>query len=414
MKRLAITRITLKQKTHIVYCMLDEYRNLVDFQIFEPPQESIINQVYIGRVDKVAPNIQAAFVRISPDVTAYLSLNDVKCPLYTNKRSKKPQLCAGDELLVQVTKEAVKTKGPVVSTRLTLHGKYCVLTTDSTTFGISKKIAPDRAKELRALLHSVCPEETNADPAASETLQKQEQRYGILLRTNAAEIADACICDDIRQTIVRYRKLVEESIHLEPYTLVFSNPQGYIERLKTLRFAKDLAEIDGIYTDQPDLYEELKEELYGSSKYEKLRFYQDEMVALPTLYHLNGQIEKLLSKKIWLKSGANIIIEQLETLTVIDINTGKNQSSKEDILFAVNKEAAIEIARQLRLRNISGMIVIDFINMKSDRQKQELIRLLKAQIKNDTVPCSFIDITKLGLVELTRKKVQKSLKEIVG
>ena len=132
---------------------------------------------------------------------------------------------------------------------------------------------------------------------------------------------------------------------------------------------------------------------------------------LSTLYNLNGQIEKLINSRIWLDSGANIIIEQLETLTVIDVNTGKNISKKPNTILEVNIEAAIEIARQLRLRNISGMIIIDFINMASEEDKKELINALKKEIQKDSVRCTFIDITKLGLVELTRKKVRKSLKD---
>ena len=130
------------------------------------------------------------------------------------------------------------------------------------------------------------------------------------------------------------------------------------------------------------------------------------------MYNLSGQIEKLLSNKVWLNSGANIIIEQLETLTVIDVNTSKNISGKENVDFSVNKEAAIEICKQIKLRNISGMIIIDFINMKSEKCKSELVSILKKEIKKDFVKCSFIDITGLGLVELTRKKTYKSLKEI--
>jgi ribonuclease G len=122
----------------------------------------------------------------------------------------------------------------------------------------------------------------------------------------------------------------------------------------------------------------------------------------------------LIEKRVWLKSGANIIIEQLETMTVIDINSGKNISKNETAILEINKEAAVEIARQLRLRNISGMIIIDFINMKSKDYMEELIAVLKEQIKQDTVTCTFMDVTKLGLVELTRKKTYKSLKEIIS
>ena len=124
-------------------------------------------------------------------------------------------------------------------------------------------------------------------------------------------------------------------------------------------------------------------------------------------------MDELLNSKVWLPSGANIILETLETLTVIDVNSGKNQSRKEDTILRINLEAAREIARQLKLRNISGMIIVDFINLKSQEQKEELIRCIRQELKKDTVPAQFIDITRLGLVELTRKKVYKSLREIL-
>lgn len=136
----------------------------------------------------------------------------------------------------------------------------------------------------------------------------------------------------------------------------------------------------------------------------KVQLYRDDAVSLSTLYHLRGNMQELLSSKVWLDSGANIIIESLETLTVIDVNSGKNRSRREEALFAINVEAAKEIARQLRLRNISGMILVDFINLKKKEQQQKLISVIREELQKDSVPANFIDITRLGLVELTRKK----------
>ena len=146
----------------------------------------------------------------------------------------------------------------------------------------------------------------------------------------------------------------------------------------------------------------------------KVQLYRDDAVSLSTLYHLRGNMQELLSSKVWLDSGANIIIESLETLTVIDVNSGKNRSRREEALFAINVEAAKEIARQLRLRNISGMILVDFINLKKKEQQQKLISVIREELQKDSVPANFIDITRLGLVELTRKKVYKSLREILS
>ena len=165
--------------------------------------------------------------------------------------------------------------------------------------------------------------------------------------------------------------------------------------------------------DEEDIFNEIAEHLPYLKEKGLLKLYQDEKVSLGTLYNFRGSLDKLIEKRVWLKSGANIIIEQLETMTVIDVNSGKNNSKKEEAVLEINKEAAVEIARQLRLRNISGMILVDFINMKSKKYMDELITLLKEQIKKDPVPCDFIDVTKLGLAELTRKKTYKSLKELL-
>ena len=141
--------------------------------------------------------------------------------------------------------------------------------------------------------------------------------------------------------------------------------------------------------------------------------YDDSAISLSTLYGIRGLIDNLTSRRVWLDCGGNIIIEQLETLTFIDVNSAKNISSGSNSILKTNMEATKEIARQLRLRNISGMIIIDFINMKSEVSKDTLIEALKRYIKDDNTVCTFVDITKLGLVELTRKKVHKSLKQIL-
>ena len=141
-----------------------------------------------------------------------------------------------------------------------------------------------------------------------------------------------------------------------------------------------------------------------------ISLYNDTQVSLSTLYSLKSQLGKLTDSRVWLKSGANIIIEQLETLTVVDVNTAKNQGRKTNAL-TVNLEAAAEILHQIKLRNISGMIIIDFINMKKQNEIEQLISFIKTHIKANDSKCDFIDITKLGLIELTRKKTTKSLKE---
>ncbi len=392
MNRLAITKIEIGSNTYTAFLILDEKREVIDFQLYEPDSQSLLHNIYVAKVENIVTNIQAAFVRISEKQKCFLPLEDVKAPVYTNKRSNKKELCVGDELLVQITRDAVKTKDPVVSTKLTISGSYSVLTSENTHLGISKKLSDEKKKYFQELLENTLPSFDHRD-------------YGIVVRTNAAFAAEQEFVEDLNTQIQCYQTICKTSAHKTPFTLVYHDEPGYLTRLKSISFSN----VDYIYTDDIKIMSHIKDTLPRIA--DKVLLYDDDKLSLHSLYNIKGNLEKLLSNKVWLKSGANIIIESLETLTVIDVNTGKNIAQKQDVIFAVNKEAAIEIARQLRLRNISGMVIIDFINMKSKSDEEQLISLLKQEIAKDPVRCSFIDITKLGLVELTRKKLYRSLQE---
>lgn len=399
MHRLAITRVALKEKLnkkHLAYIMLDEKRDFVDFQVFQE-EESLLNSIFVARVDNIVPNIKAAFVRISPKQVCYLPLEDVQAPLYVKKQSELKKLSIGDEIVVQVVKDAIKTKEPVVSTKLTLAGKYCVLTTENTSLGVSKKITGEHHLQMSELLS------TNVSE------QAKEYGFGMIVRTNALEATEEELIRDLTETMERFISLKEKSAHQTAFAILEKPEAPYIQKLKTA----DLTALDNICTDEEDIFAEIEGKLPYLKEKGLLKLYKDDKVSLGTLYNFRGSVDKLVEKRVWLKSGANIIIEQLETMTVIDINSGKNVSKNETAILEINKEAAIEIARQLRLRNISGMIIIDFINMKSKEYMEELICTLKEQIKQDSVTCTFMDVTKLGLVELTRKKTYKSLRELI-
>ena len=400
MHRLAITRVALKEKLnkkHLAYIMLDEKRDFVDFQVFQE-EESLLNSIFVARVDNIVPNIKAAFVRISPKQVCYLPLEDVQAPLYVKKQSELKKLSIGDEIVVQVVKDAIKTKDSVVSTKLTLAGKYCVLTTENTSLGVSKKITGEHHLQMSELLS------TNVSE------QAKEYGFGMIVRTNALEATEEELIRDLTETMERFISLKEKSAHQTAFAVLEKPEAPYIQKLKTA----DLTALDNIYTDEEDIFAEIEGKLPYLKEKGLLKLYKDDKVSLGTLYNFRGSVDKLVEKRVWLKSGANIIIEQLETMTVIDINSGKNISKNETAILEINKEASIEIARQLRLRNISGMIIIDFINMKSKEHMDELVAVLKEQIKKDSVTCTFMDVTKLGLVELTRKKTYKSLKELIS
>ncbi len=398
MHRLAITRVALKEKLnkkHLAYIMLDEKRDFVDFQVFND-EDSLLNSIFVARVDNIVPNIRGAFVRISPKQMCYLPLEDIKDPLYVKKQSELKSLSIGDEIVVQVVKDAVKTKDPVVSTKLTLAGKYCVLTTENTSLGVSKKIKDNDHLHMSELLCTNISEHS------------KEYGFGMIIRTNATEATEEELLADIQETVSRFITLKEKSVHQTAYAILERPDAPYIQKLKSV----DLSALDGVFTDEDDIFTEIERKLPYLKDKGLLKLYMDDKVSLGTLYNFRGSVDKLIEKRVWLKSGANIIIEQLETMTVIDVNSGKNISKNETAILEINKEAATEIARQLRLRNVSGMIIIDFINMKSQEHMDELVTVLKERIRKDSVTCTFMDVTKLGLVELTRKKTYKSLKEI--
>lgn len=393
MNRIAITKFKIDQSYHTAFIMLNENREWLDFQLFEDDSISLINNIYIGRVEHIVENISAAFIRFKDDQTGYLPLKKANQYLYTKKISKKEQLCAGDEILVQVVKDAVKTKDPVLSPNIELHGSYCLLKSGENKIGFSKKLPEETKEILQSSLTSRIPIDLNCC---------------FTIRSNAKFATQTQIEDDMADLISQFENIQTTAVHKQSGSLIARTCPGFILRLKSI----DFETIDCIITDCPDLFDQIKEYLPYIDD-EKISFYHDNMVSLATLYNLTSNLDHVCSKTVWLKSGSNLIFEQLETLTFIDVNSAKNLQKKDDIIQQINKEAAIEIAKQIRLRNISGMIIIDFINMKDESMINDVISTLKKEIKRDPVPCTYHDYTKLGLVELTRKKTRKSLYEII-
>lgn len=396
MNRIVISEINYKNRDFVVFIEMDGNRIYQKFFIYPKDQKSLVGNVYIARVDKVVKGIEAAFVKIAKDITCYLSLRDAKNPVYTCKKSKKPELCEGDEILVQVTKDAVKTKDPIVSTNISISTKYCISTTNNKTKSISRKISSERANEIKNIVDVVLEKSNYKDD------------FGIVVRTAAQEIDNTVLESDLKNNIRQIEEILSRCIHLNMYEQLYEAEELYISKLKGLNFEK----IECILTDNHRIYDELKKYFPDLAACEKLCLYKDDY-PLRLLYQFESNLSKMTSKQVWLPSGGNIIFEQLETLTFIDVNSSKGSASKESVVLKTNKEAAFEIARQLKLRNISGMIIVDFINMKSDDIQTELITYLKTLLTKDDVLCQYVDMTKLGLVEITRKKVYKSLKEIL-
>lgn len=357
--------------------------------------EYALGNIYIGRVKNIVANIGAAFIEITKGVECYYDLAKNPNPVFTQKIGKKP-LCIGDELIVQIQREAVKTKKPTVTSILNFTGKYAVLTAGDTRIGISGKILPERKKELQEYVKNY-----------------KNDHYGLILRTNAKEAANEELDREIGSLVKEYEALVKTASTRICFTCLKSAPKTYLTDLSNI-YQEGLTEI---VVENEELYEEIAAYLsaHQPEDLNKLVHYQDRQLPLHKLYSIEHVIEQALKERVWMKSGGYLVIQPTEALTVIDVNTGKCISKKnaQENYKKMNLEAAREAAKQIRLRNLSGIIVIDFINLGNEEDITELLETLKRLLAKDPIQTVLIDITKLQLVEITRKKVRKPLRECI-
>lgn len=406
----AITRMEGK-----VFSFLLHAQKAVEIHCDEETQETLLGNIYIGKIKNIAKNIGAAFVEIAPGMTCYLPLDDMKEPVYTKKgSSKNPQ--AGDELLVQVDKEGMKTKFPSVTTNLVLHGKYALLTTGNRSLSISSKLTGEVRSRLQEFLHQISmgyPLQTDKFSGTPGSMESDAPRYGWLLRTNAGTASNAQLNADCSRLKEQYETLMNQVQYRTCFSCLYRTPAAYLKRLSDLYST----EAEQIITDDPTLYDELADYLrtYQAEDMDKLSLYQDDLLPMKKLYSMEHQLKEALQERVWLKSGGYLVIEPTEALTVIDVNTGKFEGGKkrETAFLKTNLEAATEAARQIRLRNLSGIILIDFINMEEKESNQTLMAYLDKELKKDPIPTVLVDMTKLSLVEITRKKKEKTLREAV-
>lgn len=363
-----------------------------------------IGDIFVAKVTNVAKQIHAAFIMYAPNKKGYLPIHAEYTPIITN-RQYDGRILAGDEIIVQLEKEAVRTKEPVFTMNLSLAGKYSVISYANTYKGVSKKCT----KLERARLRAAVP---------------QEIAFGVVVRTNAAALLSALdkeqtpdslkpITDEINYLNQRMSSLIQEGIHRTCYSRIWQSPPSYLTTMRD-----EGVVYQQILTDSSALYQELKDfvTLYMPEQAAKVSMYQDNSYPLQKLYRVETQISDLLSRKVWLKSGAYLIIEKTEAMYVIDVNSGKNIMKKEmaAYIYEINIEAANEIMRQIRLRNLTGMILVDFINMEEADKTDGLLQELRILAKKDHIQTTIVDMTALGLVEITRRKTTKSLAEQLG
>lgn len=371
-------------------------------------EDSILDEIYIGKVQNIVKNISAAFVEIAPGTVCYLPLEDLKHPVYT-KKGTSHNIQQGDELLVQVKREGIKTKAPAVTTNLTLHGKYALLTTGNTQISVSSKLS----KEEKERLVRVVKDNSSADNGSLEEMSAGERAYGWLLRTNAGGASPEVIKKDLLRLQAKYEELIKTAQYRTCFSCLLARPSAYLKRMSDLY----TEEVDEILTDDRELFEQMTEYFQENQPEDtaKLRFYEDRLLPMEKLYSLDHHLKEALGERVWLKSGGYLVIQPTEALTVIDVNTGKFTAGKkkEAAFLKLNQEAALEAARQIRLRNLSGIVIIDFINMEETESETQLLRTLDGALRLDPIRTTLVDMTKLSLVEITRMKKERPLYESV-
>ncbi|TAH66102.1 MAG: ribonuclease E/G, partial [Anaerolineaceae bacterium] len=380
--------------------------DMIQVSINPANDDTILGNIYLGKVKNIVKNINAAFVEIADGRMCYYSMSENRFPIMANQTDQdiensktESKIKIGDELIVQVIKEDVKTKAPVVSSNINLTGKFVALTYGKSSVGVSTKI--EDAKERQRLRSLVKPYST--------------KEYGIIVRTNSAFIEDEIIINEINNLIELYKSIRTYGVHKSRYSLLYRTPPGYICDIRDGYSDR----LDEFVTDDKDLYENMKEYLlqHQPEDKDKLRLYEDTELSLSSLYGIKEKINDAVKPLVWLKSGGTLVIQHTEALTVIDVNTGKAIAGKKKVqetFLKVNLEAAKEISKQIRLRNISGIIIIDFIDMDLQKNKDLLMNELEEHLKKDPIKTTLVDMTALGLVEVTRKKLRKPLHEQVG
>jgi ribonuclease E len=400
-----------------------EGRSLIELYVSRPADDitQIDGNIYLGRVQNVLPGMEAAFIDIGTPKNAVLYRGDVRFDKdevdadslnagredegaveprtiggrTTNAARIEQLLRAGQTTVCQVTKNPIGTKGARLTQEVSLPGRFVVLIPNSDTYGISKRLTDQERKRLRKILDDVRP-----------------PNHGLIVRT-AAEGASA---DELRRDVARLLRQWEEiDAHAgrsRAPALLYREPDMAVRVIRE-EFNRDYR---GVIIDDHDLYVEVRDYVASISPELADRVeYAGPSGPLPVFerYHVHEQIHKALDRKVWLPSGGSLIIERTEALTVIDVNTGKNvgTSNLEETVFRNNLEAAEEIAHQLRLRDIGGIIVIDFIDMEIIANRAEVTRVFREALARDKTRTQVFDISELGLVEMTRKRISEGLVE---
>jgi ribonuclease E len=381
-----------------------EGRSLIEHYVSRPSDDvsQIHGNVYLARVQNVLPGMEAAFVDIGTPKNAVLYRGDVQYDPEDVERSGKGRpriedvLRAGQTILCQVTKNPIGAKGARLTQEVSLPGRFVVLIPNSSTYGISKRLPDDERKRLRQILDRVKPAE-----------------HGVIVRTAAENVTTEEIEDDVRRLLDQWAQIEALAKRSKAPTLLYREPDMAVRVIRE-EFSQDYR---SVLIDDRDLYTAVRDYVASISPElaDRVEYYDPEAEGLPLYerHHVHEQVHRALDRKVWLPSGGSLIIEHTEALTVIDVNTGKNvgRSSLEETVFKNNLEAAVEIARQLRLRDVGGIIVVDFIDMEKVSNRDEVVQVFRDALSRDKTRTQVFEISELGLCEMTRKRIGEGLLE---
>ncbi|MFM7536679.1 MAG: Rne/Rng family ribonuclease [Acidimicrobiales bacterium] len=380
-------------------------RSLIEHYVSRAADDvsQIHGNIYVGRVQNVLPGMEAAFIDIGTPKNAVLYRGDVQYDAEDiveggkggGKNLRIEQVLKGRQLIIcQVTKNPIGAKGARLTQEVSLPGRFVVLIPNSRTYGISKRLPDDERRRLRALLDKVKPAE-----------------HGVIVRTAAQAAPEDELRRDVERLLEQWNRIEAAARGASGPTLLYKEPDMAVRVIRE----EFNDEYRGVVIDDRALFEEVHGYVasISPSLADRVEFYDAPAEGLPLFenHHIHEQLHKALDRKVWLPSGGSLIIEHTEALTVIDVNTGKNVGSTnlEETVYRNNLEAAEEIAKQLRLRDIGGIIVIDFIDMELKENRQAVVARFRQELARDKTRTQVFDISELGLVEMTRKRIGEGL-----
>ena len=345
-----------------------------------------VGDIYVGRVSTVKNDLKACFVEFKEDINGFLPFSEIYPQCLLNRKYD-GRLIQGDIVAVMVTQEPLKTKGASLSMKLCISGIYSVVTLDDERMHVSSKLRKDYKKALE------------------EYFKDKSFEHGFIARTNAVEVDMDVLAKEVTKNCQVLTDLCSAMKYRSLFTVLYKADSALKQRVLSIKTNK----YDEIITDCKDFFDSFE-------GLKNLRFYNDSQMPLKALYSFDKAYSLATDRKVDVKYGGYLIIEPTEALTVIDVNSGKfdKHVPKEEAIEKINIEAAKEIARQLRLRNISGIIIVDFINQQSASDYENLSSLIRRELSKDSLKSSLIDFTLLGLAEITREKKYSSIYDIVN